>query len=234
MSPTFSSPDNISPDAVFAHAPFLKAFFIHLPYALHALLKKDGESLERLQLVAMTLIKKSPFSDNIYSGTLGPVTIRRLTDGDLFLSLDFSIFEGGIEKVSCELTYFVRGQKKFFRPEVPLFEQKPIASFGFNKEYIGAFFTYLHQENAMFLNDDLVGLARTTLVVPSQIVAFYLLGLWAKDAHFKLVFFNEVKPDEIFFIHNIVDGRGVILLNKEAIPIACIYNFNEQEVFSKS
>lgn len=220
MSPTFSSPDNISPDAVFAHAPFLKAFFIHLPHALHALLQKDGESLERLQLVAMTLIKKAPFCQNITCATLGPVTIRRLTDGDLFLKLNFSIFQEDIEKVSCEITYFIRGQKKFFRPEIPLFEQKTIASFGFTKEYIGAFFSYFHQQNAMFLNDDLVGLARTTLVVPSQIVAFYLLGLSTNRSHLKLVFFNEVKPDEIFSIHKIVNSEDYLLLNNKAEPIA--------------
>lgn len=148
-----------------------------LPALLQALLdQKNGESLERLQLINVKL----SFEENRNSDEMPKPTLSRLSEGqNKFLMLEGKFKLSSIFACKIIITYFVRGQKKYFKHELIL--SKPnswLKPERIELSQIHEFFAALKQSNTFFDDPSLSELnGRAQVLVPNEMLILKMLEL---------------------------------------------------------
>lgn len=149
-----------------------------LPLLLTRLLDpKQGESLERLQLINVEInfeprIKRLEHSEcadmNLSRSSIGHNNFLTL-EGLLTMSPDISCKVG--------LTYFVRGQRKYFKHDLSIKEPSSCLSVqAFTPQDIQDFFASLGQANTFFHDQALSELnGRSQIPVPNQLIITKML-----------------------------------------------------------
>lgn len=172
-----------------------------LPQLLAKLLDQEfGESLERIQVVsvAINLVGKSLENSK---PEFRDIKISRADGPNSFLMLSGDLLVGETKALDIAINYFVRGQRKFFKPaHAVLSLTKKLALFAISKEDVASFFNELEQGNSLWFQQKLAELnGRASPSVPSQMMVALLLShglrIFANDSykHFHISFLKSVK-----------------------------------------
>lgn len=166
---------------------------------VNLLAPKWGFSLERLQLVEceIQLLHAAENEQGWHD-----INVSRKAEGvNHFVHLS-GIFNGA---VSLRLGYFLRGQKKFFVPDVDSLETRTFKTLEpFDRVGVGLSLQKLHHKNSVFVSKELAELnGRKDIFVPNQLLMEYFvhqaLALWPQDLdaprHFLLTFMESVELD---------------------------------------
>jgi hypothetical protein len=143
----------------------------NMPGLLVKLLEqKTGESLERLQLIDID-IKVLPKADSKAPSLWEKVAMDRSSEGrDNFLSLQGHL--AGPEPLVVQVKYFVRGARKFYRPDVAISSGlSPSPWLAIEREWVIKNLKDYGQENSSFTEQALAQLnGRQEVQVPSHLL----------------------------------------------------------------
>lgn len=149
-----------------------------IPELLMILLdQSQAQSLERLQLVSLAVSIADGASQH-HMPKLRHVTQTRFGTNHEFLRVfgEHDLDDGRVMHVT--VTYYVRGQRKFYRPE-PCAQGAGVTSeLGFvSREQVKEFFESLERPNTFFYAKELAELnGRPDVVVPSQMILLLMLA----------------------------------------------------------
>jgi hypothetical protein len=222
-----SESPSIFPTTNLGFAGWLKPILKLLPQALTELLSpRQGESLERLQLIKISIDRPLKPFDEMSLFSLHNVCIGRFTDGDNFLSLSFLVQKDGEEFSKVEIIYFVRGQKKYFLGKSDtLGVLTTVGEWLCGPEDIRGFFADIEQENTMLHEEKLASLARTSLTVPSVMVLATAVATLGDNLEvserISVDFLAEVRLNEkVTLQKSLVDGVEHLYLLQDELMVA--------------
>lgn len=184
-----------------------------LPLFLVKLLsQREGESLERLQLVDVEIkLVQSPLVQE--------VSLQRFSEsGNNFLEL-----RGGIKgstPLDVRIRYFVRGQRKFFKPSITQEECVMTPWRAMDRQWVINSLSEYKQENSSLTSPELAQLnGRTDIHVPNHLVLGAILRealmVWPPErvalSHFMVKFLSGININDKLEKASLIDEASLTL-----------------------